>query len=108
MPYSDPEKAREYQRGYRRLRRAGDTCTTPVHPAIPADLRLKTAADVLELLRGQVAAVLAAPDCTTLERARTVGYLATITLKAIEVGDVAARLEAVEAVLKQRRDGEAL
>ena len=107
MPYSDPEKAKNYQRGYRRLRRAGDTCTTPVRPVIPPDLRLKTADDVLELLRSQLQAVLVATDCTTLERARTIGYLATITLKAIEVGDVAARVEAVEAILKQRKDGEA-
>ena len=43
MPYSDPARARSYQRDYRRLRRAGDGRTTPVHPDIPAGFRLATA-----------------------------------------------------------------
>ena len=32
-----------------------------------------------------------------------VGYLAGIALKAIEAGDLAARLEALEAILKERK-----
>ncbi len=50
-----------------------------------------------------MAAVRDDPDMGTLERARCIGYLAAVTLKAIEAGDLAARLEAVEAVLKGRR-----
>jgi hypothetical protein len=42
---------------------------------------------------------------TCLEKARCVGYLAGVALRAIEAGDLAARLEAVEAVLKARRAG---
>src|SRR4051812_20130820 len=104
MPYRDAGQARTYQREYRRLRRAGDARTTPVHPDIPPAVRLRRAADVLALLEEQVAAVRAAPEAGPLEKARTVGYLAGITLKAIEAGDMAARLEALEMVLK-RRDG---
>jgi hypothetical protein len=104
MPYRDPDRARCYQRDYRRLRRAGDGCTTPVHPDIPPAVRLKTAADVLALLEEQVSAVRAAPDAGPLEKARTVGFLAGVALRTIESGDLAARLEAVEAVLKARRE----
>jgi hypothetical protein len=64
--------------------------------------RLKTAADVIDLLEEQVAAVRAEQEAGTLEKARVVGYLAGIALKAIEAGNLAARLEMLEAVLKQR------
>ncbi len=43
------------------------------------------------------------PEAGTLERAGCVGYLVGVALKAIEAGDLAARLEAVESVLKARR-----
>ncbi len=104
MPYRDPERQREYQREYGRMRRAGDA-QTPGQTVVPLPFRLKTAADVLALLAEQVAAVRADPAVGTLERARCIGYLAGVTLKAIEAGDLAARLEAVESVLKARRAG---
>ena len=66
------------------------------------DPRRVAAADVLDLLEQQVAAVRTATDAGPLEKARTVGYLAAITLKAIEAGDMAAQVEALEAVLKRR------
>ena len=102
MPYKDPGKQQAYQREYGRLRRAGEA-QTPGQTQVPIPFRLKTAADVLALLEEQVSAVRAEPEATTLEKARVVGYLAGISLKAIEAGDLAARLEAVEAVLKARR-----
>jgi hypothetical protein len=102
MPFSDPDRAREYQREYRRLRRSGDTCTTPGTTPVPLPFRLQTAADVLDLLEEQVAAVRADQQAGALEKARTIGYLCGITLKAIEAGNLAARLEMLEAVLKQR------
>jgi hypothetical protein len=102
MPYKDEERQREYQREYGRMRRAGGA-QTPGQTAIPLPFRLKTAADVLTLLEEQVGAVRGDPKLTTVERARTVGYLAGVALRAIEAGDLAARVEAVEAVLKARR-----
>ena len=101
MPYSDPDKARQYQKEYRRSRRVG-LSTTPGTSRLPADFRLKTATDVLELLDEQVNAVRNENDAGTLEKARCVAYLSGVALKAIEQGDVCARLEAVEAVLKRR------
>jgi hypothetical protein len=102
MPHADPDQARDYQREYRRLRRAGDACTTPGTTPVPLSFRLQTAADVLDLLEEQVEAVRADAKAGTLEKARCIGYLAGITLKAIEAGNLAARIEALEAVLKQR------
>ena len=39
------------------------------------------------------------------EKARAAGYLAGVALKAIEVGNLASRIELLEAVLKQRPKG---
>ena len=102
MPYRDPERRALYQREYKRLKRAGE-CQTPSQTLIPAPFRLKTAHDVLVLLGEQVQAVRDEPAAGTLEKARCIGYLAGVALKAIEAGDLTARLEAVEAVLKARR-----
>jgi hypothetical protein len=104
VPYADPDKARGYQRDYRRLRRSGEPCTTPRTTLLPTEFRLKTAADVLALLAEQFAAVRAEGEAGTLEKARTLGYLATVALRAIEAGDLAVRLEALEAVLKLRKE----
>ena len=104
MPYKDPGQQQAYQREYGRMRRVGGM-QTPSQTQVPIPFRLKTAADVLALLEEQVSAVRSDETLTTVERARTVGYLAGISLKAIEAGDLAARLEAVEAVLKARRAG---
>jgi hypothetical protein len=63
---------------------------------------LQTAQDVIDLLQEQVEAVRAESEAGTLEKARTVGYLAGIALRAIEVGNLAGRLESLEAALKLR------
>ncbi|MFO0897592.1 MAG: hypothetical protein U0836_09240 [Pirellulales bacterium] len=103
MPYSDPEKARAYFRNYRRLRRAGDERSTPVHPAVSAEFRLQTAGDVLAMLEDQCQAVYDDDAISTTERARVIGYLGSVTLKAIECGDLAARLEAIEVAVKAKK-----
>jgi hypothetical protein len=69
---------------------------------IPASFHLKTVADVLALLEEQVEALQADDEAGVLERARTVGYLAGIALRAIETGNLATRIEMLEMVLKQR------
>ena len=102
MPYKDPERQRAYKREWAQMRRAGES-GTPCGTPVPLPFRIKTASDVLALLEEQIGALRADGALSTVERARTVGYLAGIALKAIEAGDLAARLEAVENVLKQRR-----
>jgi hypothetical protein len=105
MPYADPNRARDYQRDYRRLRRGGEACTTPGTTPIPLPFRLQTAADVMALLEEQIEAVRAENVAGTLEKARTIGFLAGVALKAIEAGNLAARIEGLELVLKQRNGG---
>jgi len=102
MPFSNPDRARNYQREYRRLRRAGDRCTTPGTSHIPTDFRLQTAQDVINLLQEQVALVRAETQTGPLEKARTIGFLAGIALRAIEAGNLAARIEMLESVLRLR------
>ena len=103
MPFRDPEERRAYMRGYQRERRAG--CSTRSRPAVlPAPFRLETAQHVIGLLEEQINLVRADHASSTLAKARCVGYLAAISLRAIEAGDMQARLEAVEAVLKERRN----
>jgi hypothetical protein len=102
MPYKDPEKQRGYQREYKRMQRAGSS-QTPGQTLVPLPFRLKTAQDVLALIEEQVNAVREEPEAGTLEKARAIGYLAGIALKAVEVADLSARLEAVEQVLRRRK-----
>jgi hypothetical protein len=100
MPFADRDKARDYQRSYRREQRAAGC--TGAGTTLPLEFRLQTAQDVIDLLQEQVAAGRADQEAGTLEKARVVGYLAAVTLKAIEAGNTAARLEALEMILKQR------
>jgi hypothetical protein len=102
MPYADLDRARDYQREYRRIRRAGDDCTTPGTSLVPLPFRLQTAADVLTMLEDQATAVVDDADASALEKARVVGFLCGVALKAIESGSMAARVEALEAALKLR------
>ncbi len=101
MPYSDPDRARDYQRDYRRMYRAGDGCT-PGSTTLPPASRLQTAQDVIDLLQEQVEVVRAERNAKPLDKARTIGFLAGIALRAIDAGNLAARIEMLETVLKQR------
>ena len=104
MPYRDPEKQRDYQREYKRMQRAGSS-QTPGQTLVPLPFRLKTAQDVLALIEEQVNAVREEPEAGTLEKARAIGYLAGIALKAVEVADLSGRVEALEQVLRRRKAG---
>ncbi len=103
MPYKNPEDARAYQRERKRLERAGERTTPRTTLITPIPFRLKTAHDVLALLEEQIGAVRAADDATTLEKARACGFLGSIALRAIETGDLAARMEIIETEMKQRK-----
>jgi hypothetical protein len=71
-------------------------------PTAPPPRPLQTAQDVIDLLQEQVEAIRAAAGAGAVEKARAIGYLAGIARKAIETGTLAARLDMLEAVLKQR------
>jgi hypothetical protein len=65
--------------------------------------RLQTAQDVIDLLQEQIEAVRGEQEAGTLEKARTIGFLAGVALRAIEAGNLAARIEMLELILKQRK-----
>jgi hypothetical protein len=101
VPYKDPEKQRSYQREYQRRRRNG--CKTPPGSAdLPAPFRLRAAEDLLKLLEEQVDAVRLDPATGTIEKARCIGGLTTVALRALEQRDLSVRVEALERALKRR------
>jgi ribosome modulation factor len=104
MPYKDPEKRQAYQKEYARMRRAGGG-QTPGQTLLPLPFRLRTARDVLPLIEEQLNAIRDESEADTLAKARAVGYLAGITLRAVEVADLSTRVEALERVLKRRKAG---
>jgi CII-binding regulator of phage lambda lysogenization HflD len=99
MPYKNPEKKRDYQREYKRLQRL-----TPAQVSIPLEFKLKTAQDILELLAEQICAVKRDPEAGTLEKARTIGYLASIALRAVETAELEVRVEEIERMLENREE----
>lgn len=113
MAHSDPEKRRAYNREYQRLYRQRkseiqSSNNTPVKlfKLEQAPFRIRTAGEVVNLLESTIREVLSlqfTEPGEVLNKARTVGYLAGITLKAIETSDLEGRLIALEEVLSMRR-----
>ena len=97
MPYKNPEKRRDYQREYKRLQRL-----TPAQVSIPLEFKLKTTQDILKLLAEQICAVKEDQEAGTLEKARVIGYLASIALRAVETSELEARVEALERIFEAR------
>jgi hypothetical protein len=101
MPYRDPEDRRRYDRERKRgLRAASRFGVGPVPPPV----RLRVAADVEALLAEAVELVRRDPKARGTERARALGYLASIALRLIETHDLQERLEALERVLALRSE----
>jgi hypothetical protein len=105
LPYKDPEKRRAYNREWMRMYRAGEP-GTPAKPASgeQAAFRVQTAKDVLALLEQVIAEVRALPGEKPEEvmaKARTIGYLAGITIRAVETADLEQRLLSLEARLDE-------
>ena len=105
MPYTDPTDKRDYQRAYMRERRAGERSSRRASRAlsvVASPFTVDQAEDVRELLREQINAVRQDTEASACERARCIGYLAGVLLRAVEAADLTARLEALEAELKGR------
>lgn len=93
MPYADPEKMKEYQRNYQREKRAAQ-----VKPAQKKPLtfeEITTAAGIRDLLAAMIGEVKAA-DIDIVIKARCIGYLAGVTLKAVETADLEQRITQLE------------
>ena len=70
-----------------------------------APVRLKTAADMLAVVGQQINAVRADVDAGPREKARLIASLAAVGLKAVQTGNLEARVDMLEAVLKHRDGG---
>jgi hypothetical protein len=103
VPFKDPEARRAYQRQRAQLRRAGKA-DLPAKVSLPAPLRIQTAREVLALLEEQLNALRTDAALGTVERARSIGALAGVSLRAIEVAGLEDRVLALEKVLTQRRN----
>lgn len=105
-PYKDPAKKREWERNYRRLQRAGMTKSNTDRPRTLIkypEMRFETARDYLYVINAIIDEVRNAPDATTVERARTIGYLIGVGLKALEIGSLEDRLTQIETTLENER-----
>lgn len=87
-PETAAQRADANKRGGRNSRRIRHI------PGAAGDVALQTAGDVLQVLEDELNAVLQLDP--SLARARTVGYLAAHALKALEIAEFQARLEALE------------
>lgn len=101
MPFADPEKRREYQRNRRAQQRETKLASAPPTPPTTQaeELPLATAQDVLAVIREQMNRVRAGGNQAT---ARTLAYLLSVALKAIEIGDLTRRLDALEAAMTRK------
>jgi hypothetical protein len=68
---------------------------------------VQTAADVQRLLAAQIMQLTANPDLDPLRKAGQLAQLARVTLRAIQLASLEERLEALEAVLRLRKDDQA-
>jgi hypothetical protein len=104
MPYSNPDRQRAAKAESARRRRAAgvEPSRGTLGPLLDGETRLQTAQDVLAVIEGQVAAVLGDDELGTAERARLIATLSGVALRAIEAGELAARVEALESVLRGR------
>jgi hypothetical protein len=105
-PYKDPAKKREWERNYRRLQRAGMTRSNTDLPRTLIkypEVRIETARDYLGVINLMIDKVRSAPDATILERARAIGYLIGVGLKALEIGSFEDRLMQIETALENER-----
>lgn len=105
MPYRDPErqrraKAESARRSRRRRSTLGVVPTESVTgPLLPVPVRLKAVSDALNVLEGQVSIVKSAQGVNVLDRARCIGYLIGIALRAISADTIESRLAAIEGVI---------
>jgi hypothetical protein len=95
MPFSDREKQREYKAQWARQRRVSSAGSSASKAIIP-EVRIKTAQEIRDLLSQALYAVQADEKAGTLEKARVIGYLAGVALKAVEASDLEARIETLE------------
>jgi hypothetical protein len=72
---------------------------------LPTPFKLRTAQNVLALLWEQIEAVKIDTESGVLEKARCIGYLCGISLKAVETAEIETRLDILERKISLRSVG---
>lgn len=106
VPFTDPERRREYMRAYMRLRRAGKPRKTLV-PLPPAS-RIETAADVLAILTAamiEVQAIKGATPDVIMAKAKTLASVSLAVLRALETASLESRIAALESIVNGEGEG---
>jgi hypothetical protein len=100
MPYKDKDRQRAYQREYQRSKRQGAN-PSATNVELLASFRLRTAQDLVDLMKEQIDAVRRDQVASPIEKARCIGALVSVALRTLEQRDLTSRIEALEAILKQ-------
>ena len=98
MPYSDPEKQREYKRNWQREKRERDR----QERAEGAGTQLQSPDDVLEVIEEQVDALRRDRRLRSTERAKAIALLTAQSLKVIEARDVGRKVAGIASVVSRR------
>jgi len=114
MPYKDKEAQRAYNREYQRQRRVGLNSKGSISKSkgqssqspslFTTPYRIEKAKDLLRILEDVINSVREDDMITSLQRARTLGYLISIGIRIIETSNMEGRIEALEQVLKNRNE----
>ncbi len=89
-------------------RRLRDDGRARVHPGAGEPHPVQTAADVRSLVAAQITQLTANPDLDPLRKAGQLALLARVALRAIELANLEARVQAVEAALRLRKEDQTL
>ena len=74
------------------------------HPGAGHPPAVKTPADVRRLLADQISQLTVNPDLDPLRKARQLAQLARVVLRAMEIESLDGRVEAIETVLRRRKE----
>jgi len=97
--YKDPEKQREYQRDWQRMKRAGRSNGSKASCRTLNSEDIRNAEGLRDLM-AEVIAEVRTTEADPLIRARCIGYLVSIALKSVETADLEARLTEIEQEVK--------
>ncbi len=98
MPFSDPEKQREYKREWQRARRE----RTRQDPDERSGTQLQSPDDVLTVLEEQVDRLRRDSRLRSTDRAKAIAQLAALSLKVLESRDIERKVEGIESVIRMR------
>jgi hypothetical protein len=93
MPFKDPERAKQYQREYKRSRRAAEV--VPVKKTTYNPEQIATAKGLLQILSDTIAEVFNT-EADVFIRARCIGYLVGVGLRAVELAELESRIAIIE------------